>query len=272
MTPSAGTAVTSDRSLWALAGSPVARSTVGSGDISVEIGFIATRTTTGSPVVIPPSSPPALLVGRRNPPRGSPRSAAALPARPPRYRIVHLRPGPPRRLDAHPDLHRLYRRDRHQQAGQPAVELPVPAHVAAEPDDDPAGDDLDLAAQRVAGLLGLVDPAHDLGLDRPVEHPDLGAVGGVVERHGQLGGPGTGDAAERDDVAADLDAELVEQPLGQGAGGDPRGGLPGAGALQDVAGVEPVVLEHAGQVGVARPGAGDPPAAQLARRRRPRGP
>ena len=44
--------------------------TVLSGDMRVEMGFMATRTTSGSPVVIPPSSPPALLVRRRNPPRG----------------------------------------------------------------------------------------------------------------------------------------------------------------------------------------------------------
>jgi len=38
-----------------------------SGDISVEIGFIATRSTSGSPVVIPPSVPPARFVARAKP-------------------------------------------------------------------------------------------------------------------------------------------------------------------------------------------------------------
>ena len=45
---------------------------VGSGDMSVLIGFMATRMTSGSPVVMPPSSPPALLVRRRKPARVSP--------------------------------------------------------------------------------------------------------------------------------------------------------------------------------------------------------
>ena len=85
----------------------------------------------------------------------------------------------------------------------------------------------------------------DLGLDRGIEHPDLGAVGRLVERDGQRGRRGGANAAERDDVAPDLDPELVEQPPGQRAGRHPGGGLAGAGALQDVAGVEPVVLEHA---------------------------
>ena len=137
MTPIAGTAVTSDRSLCALAGWPVARSTVGSGDIRVEIGFIATRMTSGSPVVMPPSRPPALLVRRRKPARGSPPAGRATARRRRRVdRIVHRGARPARRLEAEPDLDRLHRGNRHQHAGQPAVELPVPAHVAAEPDDD----------------------------------------------------------------------------------------------------------------------------------------
>ncbi len=51
-TASASTAATSLRSTSAWAGSPVARSTESSGRISVGSGFIAARTTTGSPVVV----------------------------------------------------------------------------------------------------------------------------------------------------------------------------------------------------------------------------
>src|SRR5437588_873083 len=69
MTPIAGTAVTSERSDWAWAGAPVFRSTVLSGDISVEIGFHATRSTNGPPVVMPPSVPPARFVARARPGR-----------------------------------------------------------------------------------------------------------------------------------------------------------------------------------------------------------
>ena len=67
-TPAAGTAVTSLRWLMALAASPVATSTVASARGTVEIGFIATRTRSGSPVLMPPSTPPARLVRRRIPP------------------------------------------------------------------------------------------------------------------------------------------------------------------------------------------------------------
>src|SRR5204863_286564 len=69
MTPIACTAMTSDRSDCAWAGAPVFKSTVLSGDISVEIGFIATRSTSGSPVVMPPSVPPARFVARARPGR-----------------------------------------------------------------------------------------------------------------------------------------------------------------------------------------------------------
>ena len=61
------------------------------------------------------------------------------------------------------------------------------------------------------------------------------------------------DAAEVHDVAADANAELVEQPLADRAGGDARGRLARRGALEDVARVVAVVLEQAGEVGVAGP-------------------
>ena len=68
ITPIAGTAVTSDRSDWALAVSPVSILIVSRGRMSVEMGFFATRITRGWPVVIPPSTPPARLEERSTPP------------------------------------------------------------------------------------------------------------------------------------------------------------------------------------------------------------
>ena len=50
------------RSAWA--GSRVAMSTEHSGFVSVGSGFMAARSTSGSPVVMPPSRPPARLVSR----------------------------------------------------------------------------------------------------------------------------------------------------------------------------------------------------------------
>ncbi len=63
-TPAAGTVHESVRSRSASAGSWVSMSTERSGLVSVGNGFIQPRTTSVWPVVIPPSSPPARLVGR----------------------------------------------------------------------------------------------------------------------------------------------------------------------------------------------------------------
>ena len=54
-------------------------------------------------------------------------------------------------------------------------------------------------------------------------------------------------------VGEDLDAERAQELLGDGAAGDARGGLAGAGALEDVAHVAEPVLLRADQVGVAGP-------------------
>src|SRR3989442_6899531 len=66
-TPAAGTAQTSLRTTAPVIASFVLMSTDRSGDISVDSGFIAPRTTTGAPVVTPPSVPPARLVSRKKP-------------------------------------------------------------------------------------------------------------------------------------------------------------------------------------------------------------
>ena len=53
------------------------------------------------------------------------------------------------------------------------------------------------------------------------------------------------------------DAELAEKPPADRAGGDARRRLAGRGALEDVAGIVAIVLEHAGEIGVAGRGARD---------------
>ena len=63
-TPAAGTVQESVRSRSAWAGSWVAMSTERRGLVSVGSGFMAQRTTIGSPVVMPPSIPPERFVSR----------------------------------------------------------------------------------------------------------------------------------------------------------------------------------------------------------------
>ena len=104
----------------------------------------------------------------------------------------------------------------------------------------------------------------DLPLDAGIEHPHLAPVGRLIERRGQRIAARSRGSAQRHHVASYFYAEFVEQPAGERTGGHPGRRLPGAGALEDVARVEPVVLEDAHQVGVARPRPGHPAAAELA--------
>ena len=123
-----GTAQTSERWLIATAASPVAVSTVCSARGTVEIGFIAARTRSTSPVVMPPSVPPERPVTRRI----APSVADDL--------VVRLRAAQPGQFEAVADLDALDRLDAHQCRGQPRVEPPVALHVAAQPGRQPVRD------------------------------------------------------------------------------------------------------------------------------------
>ena len=177
----------------------------------------------------------------------------------------------PRRAGVVPplaDLDRLDRLDRHQRLGQVGVELAVPVHVAAEADRHAVGQHLGHAAERVTLLGGRLDRGDHGLLGRRVE----AAHGALVDlvQVGRVPGRGLSGAVrgvtERHDVAHDRDAEVGQQQLGQRAGRHPGGRLPGRGPLEHVAGVVEAVLEHPGQVGVARPGLGQ----HLGRARRAR--
>src|SRR5216683_7842497 len=71
--------------------------------------------------------------------------------------IVEGRAADARRAEAHPELDALDRLQAHQRVADPAVELAIPLHVAAESDRQARRHDLDDAAERVAGFLALVD-------------------------------------------------------------------------------------------------------------------
>ena len=90
-TPAAGTAQTSDRWWMALAGSSPAMSTVSSERGTVEMGFIAARTRSTSPVDMPPSVPPDRPVRRRIAPDSS-RSISSWACEPRRRAVVNPSP------------------------------------------------------------------------------------------------------------------------------------------------------------------------------------
>jgi len=129
----------------ATASSPVAMSTVASARGTVEIGFMAARTRSGWPLVMPPSSPPARLVERTTPSGpGYISSWARLPA-------------PARGLETVADLHALDRLNAHHGTGQLAVEPVVAAGERSQPDRQAQRDDLHHATEGVAVLLGRLD-------------------------------------------------------------------------------------------------------------------
>ena len=134
--------------------------------------------------------------------------------------VVRLRAAHPREREAVADLDALHRLDAHQRRREPRVQAGLPRGVRAETRNDAAR-------------------AH---LDDPADGVALGAcsVDALLE-------------VVADDGARDLDADLAEQRLRDGAGGDDHRRVPGTGALEGVAGVGEAVLEHAGEVGVAGP-------------------
>jgi hypothetical protein len=140
---------------------------------------------------------------------------------------------------------------------QTAVQALVPLRVGAETDGSAVDDDLEDAAQRVAGRARRPNEAPRLVGEALVAGANVrrfdgfppGMIPGVLV-YLQLGrrlGAGRADAHR---VAAHLDAEVAEEEPGQGAGGNARRGLAGAGALQHVPQVVVAVLHHAGEVGV----------------------
>ena len=85
-------------------------------------------------------------------------------------------PPPAGHLEAFADLDGLHGLDAHEGLGQEPVDLAVPVDVGAEAGRHAVGEDLDDAAQRVAGLGRLLDLGDHRLLGGGVEAADLGGV------------------------------------------------------------------------------------------------
>ena len=154
-----------------------------------------------------------------------------------------------------PELDALDDVDAHDRGGQRRIEPAVPVDVRPESDREPVDDDLEDAADGVAGRPRLVDPGDHRGLGVGVRAAQRGVVGlvpragavGRIDRHAtDLGGERPG-----------LDPELAQERAGDAAGRDARRRLARRGALEHVADVVEAVLEGAGEVGVTGSHAGD---------------
>jgi hypothetical protein len=83
---------------------------------------------------------------------------------------LYFRSGTPGGLEAQPDLDAFHRRNRHQHAGQPAIQLAIPVGVTAQAQHHAPGDDFHFAAQGVARGFGCVDPLDRHALRQGIEH------------------------------------------------------------------------------------------------------
>ena len=178
------------------AASPVATSTVRSALGIVEIGFIAARTRSTSPVDMPPSVPPDLPDVRSRP--GLPRDDL----------VLRLRPANGRETEAVAHLDALDGLDPHQRGSEARVQPTVPVHMAAEARREPVGQHLDDAAEGVALAMRI----GDLGLHGRAAATESRQRTGLSSMAARSDGTGTGAsaptaaAADAHDMAEDLDA------------------------------------------------------------------
>ena len=129
-------------------------------------------------------------------------------------------------------------------------------HMGAETNRNVLGNDLDAAAHGIAGVPGGVHFGHHLLRRHRVGAMNRGLFNGIPVYFVLLRYI-SGDPADGDHVAMQLDAKLFQEPHGHGASGDASSGLPGRGPLQGVAHVVEPVFHRARQVGVAGTDASD---------------
>ena len=156
--------------------------------------------------------------------------------------------------EAIPDLNPFDRLNPHERSGESGIQASISLTVRAQSGGKVVGQDLHHAAQGVTVALRL----GDLG-----QHRSAGAWINAAHRvgvdPGQVIGSGQGAVrgAGRTDaynVTEDLDPERLSKKIrSDRPQSHPGCGLPRRGPLQDRAGIVPVVLLHAGQVGVPRP-------------------
>jgi hypothetical protein len=103
-------------------------------------------------------------------------------------------------------------------------------------------------------------------VDAMISAAALGSSTRTADRSAAVRGFGSGRRERRCRRGHDVAAGPPNSPApASRAPAAPRRGLPRARALENVPGVEPVVLEHPNQVRVTGPGPGNPPAPQIPR-------
>ena len=207
---------------------------------------MAARRRIGWPVDMPPSMPPARAVLR--------------PMRPSREHdlVVRLGAGPARRREPVAHLDPLHGLDAHEGERETRVQLAVVVHVRAEsrrrsvrhaPRTRRPRVSFD---RRIRSISATILPAAASSMHRTGDASiaSRSASAGTVDRARHLHG------ADLHHVGQHADPQLGQERLAARPDRDPGGGLPRAGALQDVAHVVEPVLLHAHQVRVPGPRTG----------------
>ena len=162
------------------------------------------------------------------------------------------------------DFHPLDRLDSHQGGGKAGVKAAVPVDVAAEPRRQAVREDLDDTAEGLAFLVRDINLGdHGVGGLTVEAAQGVGVEGDHVAGNRQRPPFRDCNAGDGDSMGDQFDAELLQERGRDGAEGYAGGGFPGAGPLQHGPGLIEAVLLHAGEVGVAGPGAGQRGVARL---------
>ena len=221
-------------------------STVESARGTVEIGFIAARTRSGSPLVMPPSRPPARLVERSTPSGpGFISSWAALPRR----RAVSNPSPTSTPLIAWMPMSAPASRESSRSA--PLTNEPRPTGRPSTITST--------TPPRVSPSFFAASISAIIAASASLSYARTG-LSSMASMSVALGAMPAGAAAVPMDTTCEITSTpsgLAQELPGNGADGDAGRGLAGAGAFEHVAGVVEAVLEHAGVIGVTRAGAGE---------------
>ena len=161
---------------------------------------------------------------------------------------MHLRPTLRGRPKAGAEAHRFERVDAANRLGDQTVQLAIPVNVTAEAHGHARDPNLDDATNGVPVAFGGVNGRDHARLRVSISTAHHGGLHALPIR---LAGDHRLHAAERDDMAMELDAKLLQQPSRDRARCHASGGLTCAGTLQHRPHVVESILDRPSQVGVA---------------------
>jgi hypothetical protein len=149
---------------------------------------------------------------------------------------VHLRTGPARRFKTKTNLDAFDGMDAHQRLRQAPIQLAIPVHVRAQADRQAFDDDFKNAADRITGFARLVDASFDSFRRFVAQAAHFGCIGDFVDLARRWASTRIDlEAADFNNVAADVNVACFEQAARDRTGSDAHGGFACAGAFEHVA-------------------------------------